>query len=152
MGLLLGLGLLLFSVRPAAAADVAVPSLSVSPLVELPGEQQAPPAAIGTSTLVFDIVGPSLAEVQAYTFKHYDDGAAVGAAWQTGTVTCVAAVAAGTYTCTAPFPAYTPGPHAVVLTATNLAGEGPKSAGFSFTFTVLPGVITNIRVGVGGGH
>ena len=105
------------------------------------------PSVIATHKLVWDIDGPSLAEVTAYTWKHYDDGSTVGAAWNTGTVTCVAAAAASTFTCTAPFPAFAPGPHTVVLTATNQAGEGPRSVAFSFTFTVLPGVITNIRIG-----
>lgn len=133
---------------PSALAS-PIPDLGLRPVAVIPGiaVQVVPPSAVGTSKLVFDVPGPALADVQAYLYKHYDDGAATGTLFAPGTVTCATSATANLFTCTVPFPAYTPGNHAVTLTASNSAGEGPPSASFSFKFEVTPGKIVNVRIG-----
>lgn len=100
------------------------------------------PPATGKNKIGFDQEGPSLAEVQAYTWKYYADSATTGIGL-TG-VTCTGPVSP--YQCEAPFPAFTPGPHTLTLTASNLAGESVKSAPLSFAFVVTPGAPTNLRI------
>ena len=73
---------------------------------------------------------------QAYTWKVYNDGATTGVTLTP--VTCVAGVPTTTATCTVPIPAYTPGPHSVTITATNSAGESPKSDPLAFTMVAIP--------------
>lgn len=86
-----------------------------------------------------------VATVQAYTYKYYADGATTGTTLTP--VTCTAdATPATTITCQAPFPAFTPGTHTLQITASDAAGEGTKSAVFTFTFVVVPGAPTNIRI------
>lgn len=98
------------------------------------------------SKLVWDIVAPDLATVNAYTWKSYADNAATGTALSG--VTCVAAPTAGSFTCTVAFPAFTPGtPHTIQVSASNAAGEGVKSDPLSFTFIMVPNKPTNLRGG-----
>jgi len=73
---------------------------------------------------------------QAYTWKIYNDGATTGIALTP--VTCVAGTPATTATCSVPIPAYTPGSHSITTTATNAAGESPKSDPLAFTFIAIP--------------
>ena len=102
----------------------------------------AQPAATGTARIGWDQTGvASAAEAQALTYRYYPDGATVGIAL-TG-VTC-----SGTapVSCTAPFPAFTPGSHTLTLTAANQAGESAQSAPFAFVFVVVPAVPANLRL------
>jgi len=76
------------------------------------------------------------ATAQAYTWKVYTDGAAIGVTLTA--VTCVANSPATTATCSVAIPAFTPGPHSITVSATNAAGEGPKSDALAFTMVALP--------------
>lgn len=98
--------------------------------------------AIPSSKLLWDEAGVDLATVSAYTYKYYPDGSATGTAL-TG-VTCSGTT---TFSCQTNFPAFTPGAHTLQMTATNAAGESAKSVVFNFTFIVVPGVPSNIRIG-----
>ena len=107
---------------------VLIPSLSFS-------------QATGTSKLLFDQPSPTLAEANGYTYRYYEG--AIG-------IILTPVICTGTtspFTCSASFPAFTPGSHTIQLTASNTAGEGMKSTGFTFTFVVIPGIPVNIRIG-----
>lgn len=95
-----------------------------------------------TSRLAWDQGAPDLATAQAYAYTYYADGATTGTAL-TG-VTCTGTAAP--FTCSAAFPAFTPGNHTLTLTAKNVAGEGPKSSPLSFVFVVLPSAPQNVRI------
>lgn len=93
------------------------------------------------NTFAIDQAGPDLATVNSLTFKRYDDGAAVGV------VTVFACTGtASPFVCKATFPAYTPGPHSVTFSASNAAGESPKSVALTFTFVVIPATPANPRI------
>ncbi len=98
-------------------------------------------AAQSPKTLLWDQPQATAAEAQALTYKYYADGATTGVAL-TG-VTCTGTT---TVVCSVSFPAFTPGAHSIQITATNAAGEGAKSAAFSFTFVLVPAAPVNIRV------
>lgn len=106
--------------------------------------------ASNTSRLSWEIIASSLIEVNLYTWKYYPNAAATGVVFPTP-VTCAASTTANEFTCSVAFPAFTPGPHTLNVTATDItAGEGPKSATpFSFTFSVIPGAVRNLRLTVG---
>ncbi len=107
----------------------------------------AQPQATPTSVFLFDQSAPDAATAQAYVYKLYADGSTTG---QTLIgVTCAAGTATGVQACRAPFPAFTPGSHSITLSATNAAGEGLKSAPFTFTLVAVPGQPSNIRIGSG---
>jgi hypothetical protein len=106
--------------------------LALSLLVLLPSVARAQVTAGGK--IGWDQIAPDLPTAQAYTYKYYPDNAATGS--NLNTVTCV--LTTGVIHCQAPFPAFTPGAHTIALTATNAAGESPKSGVFSFTFVVVP--------------
>jgi hypothetical protein len=80
--------------------------------------------------------GTDAATAQAYTWKIYNDGATAGVAL--APVTCVANTPPTTSTCSVNIPAYTPGAHSITITATNAAGESPKSDPLAFTFVAVP--------------
>jgi hypothetical protein len=92
--------------------------------------------------LAWDQAGPDLATVQAYTFTHFDDGAATGIALPG--VTCTGA--ASPFQCQVLFPAFQPGAHAIALTATDAAGASALSAPLLFTFVVVPTPPANLRI------
>lgn len=94
-----------------------------------------------TSKLTFNQEAPDLVTAQAYVYRIYADG---GASSTLAGVTCSGA--ASPFVCSAPFPAFTPGAHTLVLSASNAAGEGPMSAVFGFTFVVLPAAPQGIRI------
>jgi hypothetical protein len=102
----------------------------------------AQPPATGKNKIGFDQDAPSLAEVQTYTWKYYADTATTGISL-TG-VTCTGTVTP--YQCEAPFPAFTPGPHTLTLTTSNLAGESVKSLPLNFAFVVTPGAPTGLKI------
>lgn len=90
--------------------------------------------ATGGSKLGWDQTAPDLATAQAYNYKYYPDAATTGIILSP--VTCT--LTAGVIHCQAAFPAFTPGSHTVTVTASNAAGESPKSGILSFTFVVIP--------------
>ena len=98
--------------------------------------------ATGTSQLAWDQANATPTEAQAFTFRTYSDGAATGVVL-TG-VTCAAV--GGVTVCQVAFPAFTPGPHTLQLTAANAAGESAKSVVLSFTFVVVPSAPGNPRI------
>lgn len=100
--------------------------------------------ATSIQKFAWDQTGPSLADVQAYTYNYYDGNQA--GKILTG-VTCVLLNATtSTFTCEAPIPAFTPGNHSVTLTASNAAGESAKSGPLAFVFVVTPAAPTNLRL------
>jgi hypothetical protein len=95
-----------------------------------------------SSKLAWDQTGvASAVDAQALTYRYYADGSATGIVL-TG-VTCAGTT---TVTCSAPFPAFTPGNHAITLTAANVAGESIKSSSFAFVFVVVPSAPGNLRI------
>jgi len=93
-------------------------------------------------SFAWEQAGPDLATVQGYTVRHYDDGAAVGVVFPS--ITC--AINAGTFRCTTPIPAYTPGFHTVYITSANVAGESAPSNTLGFNMVVTPAAPTNFRI------
>lgn len=94
----------------------------------------AQPPATASNKLGWDQAALTLAEAQAYTYKYYPDNGVAG-------ITLTPATCTGTtspFSCEAPFPVFTPGPHTLTLTTSNLAGESPKSLPLSFVFVVTP--------------
>lgn len=117
---------------------ILVPFLLILALAASASAQVVP-----TDKLAWDQQAPDLASAQAYTYKYYPDGAAAGITL-TG-VTCTSVGTPTVITCRTAFPAFTPGAHTLTITATNLAGESPKSAAFKFDLTLIPVAPTNIR-------
>lgn len=97
--------------------------------------------ATTSSKFAVDQAGPDLASVNAYTFKVYADGSASGQALP---MTCSGP--SSPFTCVATIPAYTPGSHTVTFSATNVAGEGAKSAPLTFQLVIVPSAPSNPRV------
>ena len=101
------------------------------------------PNAVATSKLGWDQEAITLAEVQGYTYKYYADAATTGIALTS--VVCAGSVSP--FQCEAPFPAFTPGNHSIQITASNLAGESPKSTPpLDFTFVVTPVTPSRVRI------
>lgn len=98
--------------------------------------------ATGSSKLAWDQAAPDLATAEGYGYRYYSDGQPMAVIL--AGVTCVGT--ASPFTCSAPFPAYPPGPHTIQLTASNAAGESLKSAPLAFVFVVVPAVPTNLRI------
>lgn len=96
--------------------------------------------------LAWDQQAADLATAQAATYKLYADGAATGTVLTPVTCADQTPVLAGNFTCSTPFPAFTPTVlHSVKVTAGNAAGESLQSTPFSFRFVVVPSVPTNLR-------
>jgi len=94
--------------------------------------------------IAFEIAGPSLAEVQAYTYRAYLDNTPASVL----PVTCAAGPASGVFTCISnePLPAITLGAHTLQLSAANQAGEGTRSAVFNFTIIAVPQAPSGVRL------
>lgn len=100
----------------------------------------------GKSQIGWDQEAPTLAEAQGYIYKYYADDSATGITLVS--VTCSGATSP--FLCQVAFPAFTPGPHNLVLTASNLAGESLKSSPpLTFKFVVTPATPGNVRI-IGG--
>jgi hypothetical protein len=102
----------------------------------------AQPPATGANKLGWDQAAPTLADAQGYTYKYFPDSATTGTALVS--VTCIGATSP--YQCDVAFPAFTPGPHTLTLTTSNIAGESVKSLPLNFAFVVTPGAATNLRI------
>jgi len=101
------------------------------------------PQAGPSSALLWTQPAPSLAAVQAYTFRYYADGATTGAVLAGVTCTAVAAVV----TCEAPMPStFTQGTHSIQITAGSVAGESGKSVPFTFDYVNAPGTPANVHL------
>ena len=109
--------------------------------LSVPSVALAQTSATPASKFVFDQIAPDLATANGYTYRYYADAATVGA-----TLTAVCTGTASPFTCSAPIPAFTPGSHAVTITAANIGGESAKSAPLSFTFVVVPAPPTGLRI------
>lgn len=112
-------------------ALLVVPVTTLAQTTGVPGQK-----------FVWEQPAPDLATAQAYTYRHYDDGASTGTVLTS--VTC--AGTASPFQCEVLIPAFTPGSHATAVSASNMAGESPKSDPFMFTFVVTPGTPANIRI------
>ena len=110
-------------------------------LLALPGLASAQ-TSTPSSQIAWDQAAADLATAQALTYRYYPDGAATGTVFSG--VTCSGT--ASPFTCTVAFPAFSPGPHSLTLSAANAAGESAKSAAVSFTFVVIPAVPANPRI------
>ncbi len=86
------------------------------------------------SALGWDQSALSAATAQSYTYRTRADGSTTGVVLPG--VTCAGTVSP--FQCKAPFPAFTPGPHTITITAANAAGESLPSPVLSFTFVVIP--------------
>ena len=94
-----------------------------------------------SNRLAWDQAAATLLDASSMTYRVYEASAT--------TITLPAATCTGTaspFACSVAFPAFTPGSHTIQMTASNAAGESAKSAAFTFTFIVVPGVPTNIRI------
>lgn len=99
--------------------------------------------ATPANTVGWDQDAADLATAQAFSYRQYPDGAGTGVVL-TG-VTCTGTTSP--FACKVAFPAFTPGAHALALTATNEAGESLKSTPFAFRFVVIPTPPRNLRSG-----
>ena len=97
--------------------------------------------ATTVSRLALDQDAPDLATANSYTYKYYSDNAIAGII-----LVFVCTGTSSPFLCTASFPAFTPGAHTLTVTASNIAGESPKSGILSFTFVIIPSVPTNLRI------
>jgi len=104
----------------------------------------AQPNAQPTSRLTWDQDASSLAEAQGYTYRVYPDGGA--GAFVLNGVTCANGEAVTTFVCSAPFPAFTPGNHTLVLTAGNADAESLPSIPLAFRFIVVPASPRSLRI------
>ena len=93
------------------------------------------------SRLAIDQGAPDLVTANSYTYKYYPDNAIAGIVLS---FTCTGT--SSPFLCTTSFPAFTPGAHTLTVTASNIAGESPKSGILSFTFVIIPSVPTNLRI------
>lgn len=98
--------------------------------------------ATAAKKLAWDQPAATPAEAQSFTYKGYSDGSSTG----TPVTTPVCTGVASPFACVIPFPAYTPGSHTVALTAGNVAGESLPSTPLAFTFVVVPGSPSNLRI------
>lgn len=107
----------------------------------------APASAFAQATpqskIAFDQDASDLATANAFTYKHFDDGSAVGLPLTP--VTCTGT--ASPFTCQAPFPAFTPGAqHTIAVSAANQAGESLPSTPLAFQFIAIPNPPKGLRI------
>ena len=102
--------------------------------------------ATTANKIAWDQVAPSLVEAQAYTYKYYPDAATAGVTLTNVTCVSVPAPSGAVIQCEVPFPAFTPGNHALSLTASNTAGESAKSLPLSFAFVIIPSAPAALRI------
>lgn len=104
--------------------------------------QGPPPQATVNNRFEWDQVAPSVNEAALYVFKYYLDNGTVGVTF--ASVSCVGTLSP--FLCSVSVPNMNQGAHTIQLTASNTAGESPKSAPFAFAFVVQPGAPANIRI------
>jgi len=104
---------------------------------------QTPPTPVFSGkALGWDQTAASLDEVISFTYRYYLDGSATGQVLPN--ITCTGTTV--TFACSSPFPAVTPGPHTIKLTAGNQAGESAPTGALSFTFMLVPSTPTGLRI------
>lgn len=108
----------------------------------IPSLAHAQTTGVSGQKFAWDIAAPDLVSAQGYTYKFYADGATTG----TPFVGVVCSGTAAPFQCEVTIPAFTPGNHTLTVTATNVAGESPKSTPFVFTFVVTPASPANIHI------
>jgi hypothetical protein len=91
--------------------------------------------------LGWDQPASSLSDVQAATYKYYLDGSETGLPLIN--VSCSGDTSP--FQCTADFPASTPGPHTLSVSAVNVAGESAKSNELKFNTVVVMAAPQNLR-------
>ena len=97
---------------------------------------------IGLDIAIVPSTNQDAATAQAYTWKAYLDGSATAII-----LTGAACSGMNPATCQFPIPAAFPsGSHTLTVSATNTAGEGPKSAPLSFILTRPPNAPTTLRI------
>lgn len=99
--------------------------------------------AVPTSKFGWDQTGSTLSEVSAYTYKYYADGATQGVTFPTSVI---CSGASSPFQCVVNIPTFTQGNHSVTMTASNTAGESPKSAPLAFTFISVPPTPTALKL------
>lgn len=96
------------------------------------------------SRLAWDQAGQTVATATSATYKAYVDTSTTGVAL--AGVTCVVGVPSTTATCSANFPALTPGSHTIALTQSIGTAESLRSTPpFAFEYVVVV-VPTNVRM------
>ncbi len=103
---------------------------------------QTVPNVDSNDNFAWNQAGTNLAEVQAFVYKYYLDGAVTGSVF-TG-VTCTGT--ASPFTCQVRTPTFAMGSHSIGLTAASSAGESVQSTPFSFVYGNPPQIPNNIRV------
>lgn len=88
---------------------------------------------------------PTIQDAQSYLYMYYADGNATGL-FISG-VSCVQANVEMTFTCSAPFPAFSPGTHTITLTARTEGMESDKSNVLTFRFIIVPVAPRLLRIG-----
>lgn len=115
-------------------------------LVLTPLSASAQTPVVPSDKLGWDQQDTDLAAASANTYRLYADGVATGTVLTPVTCANQVPVLAGNFTCTTPFPAFTPTvTHSITVSAANAAGESLKSTPFSFKFVVIPSVPSNLR-------
>lgn len=113
--------------------------------------QTVTPVPVGANKILWDEGASSLAEAQGNVYRLYKDDGSGGSKVVVAICTAATAVSpAGTFPCSAPFPADTPGvQHKIQLTASLPDGtlESPPSTAFVYTFRVVAVTPANVRAG-----
>lgn len=103
---------------------------------------QTPPIATAQNKLYWTQAAQDLNTAQGYSYKWYLDGSATGNQF-TG-VLCSGV--SPTFNCEVQFPPVTQGNHTLRLSASNVAGEGPLSDPFAFSFVGNPAKPTALGI------
>lgn len=97
--------------------------------------------ATGNSKFIWTQPNETASSANQLTYKYYPDSGSVGTV-----LTSVTCTGTTTITCTVNFPAFTPGQHSIQVSASNAAGESPKSDPFNFTFVIVPAKPINLGI------
>jgi hypothetical protein len=118
----------------------------VALLLLLPVQAHGQTPVTPASTIAWDQQAPSLTAAQGYTYTLQVDGTR-----QPAPTTATCSGTSAPYTCQAAFPALTPGPHTIAVSAATVvngvAAESAFSAPLSVLMVVAPAVPANLRIG-----
>jgi hypothetical protein len=105
-------------------------------------QTQSVPNAGPNDSFGWSQVGTTLAEVQAFVYKYYLDGAVTGSVFSgvkcSGTAT--------PFNCQVRIPSFSAGQHSITLTAANSTGESTPSTPFAFVYGNPPLSPNNISI------